>query len=256
LLTHIRAQSEALNTHHLIKVLALVIMTVDHLGAFIWPDYLWLRAIGRITVPVWFFLVGHARHHRTSFDLVIWAVVLVVLSPLLGMPLFPLNVLVTMILCQALLRQVERHQLFERQPVVLILAIILFLLPTYLLSEYGALGYLYALIGYAIQKGYRKRMSTKILTIIALVAFLGAQVPIFPFSPAQWIFVVVGTTLVTLYLYYFAHKPTDFAHKAPAFRGLVVTLSRSSLQYYAAHRVVLQAIGVLIGALPVGFRWL
>jgi hypothetical protein len=77
-----------MHTHHAIKLVALVMMTIDHIGAFLWPDVLWLRAIGRIGIPVWFFLLGHALHYRVRSDWALWALVLVCLSPFLGLAFF------------------------------------------------------------------------------------------------------------------------------------------------------------------------
>jgi len=81
------SQAEALpsllTTHHLFKAFALVIMTIDHVGAFLYPDDLWWRAVGRIATPIWFFLVGYALVYRPRRDTALWALALMVISPFL-----------------------------------------------------------------------------------------------------------------------------------------------------------------------------
>ncbi len=48
-----------------LKVIAILAMTVDHIGAFLFPDILWLRYIGRLTFPIMgFFVYEGWRHTR------------------------------------------------------------------------------------------------------------------------------------------------------------------------------------------------
>lgn len=48
-------------SYDLLKCAAVIIMVIDHVGFYFYPENLWFRAVGRIGFPVWFFLVGYAR---------------------------------------------------------------------------------------------------------------------------------------------------------------------------------------------------
>lgn len=41
-----------------LKILALIAMLIDHIGAVLFPQILWLRYIGRLSFPIYCFLVG------------------------------------------------------------------------------------------------------------------------------------------------------------------------------------------------------
>lgn len=245
-----------LTTHHIIKVIALLIMTIDHMGAYLYPDDLWWRAVGRITFPVWFFLVGHALTYRIHRDTFLWALVLMLINPFLGNAALPLNALVTILACQIVLMQVERRNWLALYPWTLIVGCVVFFFPSYALMEYGSLGFLYALMGYAVRSGRIDSAVGYAVTIFALAAFIGGMALSFEFTTLQMLFVIVGTTLVTMVLVNFTHRPVQVVWMPRYLQRTTRFLSRYSLQYYVVHRVILQAIGTLSGVLNPAFRWI
>ena len=46
-----------------LKLIAIAAMTVDHIGALIYPEALWLRIIGRLAMPIIAFLLVEGFHH-------------------------------------------------------------------------------------------------------------------------------------------------------------------------------------------------
>lgn len=55
-------------TGNQLKLLALITMTVDHVGAYLLPDILWLRIIGRLAFPIYAFMIAEGcRHTRNMF---------------------------------------------------------------------------------------------------------------------------------------------------------------------------------------------
>src|SRR5690348_14356967 len=49
-----------------LKGMAIVAMTVDHVGAFLYPDNIWLRIIGRLTIPIIAFFIVEGYHHTSN----------------------------------------------------------------------------------------------------------------------------------------------------------------------------------------------
>lgn len=45
-----------LNGFHL-KVIAMILMTIDHLGGILFPEYIWMRMVGRLAFPIFAFLI-------------------------------------------------------------------------------------------------------------------------------------------------------------------------------------------------------
>ena len=83
----------AITSYDLLKALAVALMIVDHLGFYFYPDILWLRIIGRLSAPIWFFLIGYA--HRRDVPRILWAggLILTISGLAAGQSLFPLNIL-------------------------------------------------------------------------------------------------------------------------------------------------------------------
>lgn len=51
-----------------LKILAMITMTIDHVGAYLLPDVLWLRIVGRLAFPIYAFMIAEGcRHTRNMF---------------------------------------------------------------------------------------------------------------------------------------------------------------------------------------------
>ena len=57
--------NKGLNGNQL-KLLALISMTIDHIGAYIFPGILWMRIVGRLAFPIFAFMVGQGAKHTRS----------------------------------------------------------------------------------------------------------------------------------------------------------------------------------------------
>lgn len=49
-----------------LKFIACVTMLIDHIGAVLLPQYVWLRYIGRIAFPIYCFLLAEGVHHTSN----------------------------------------------------------------------------------------------------------------------------------------------------------------------------------------------
>lgn len=49
-----------------LKLLAIIAMLIDHIGAIIFPQYLWLRVVGRIAFPIFCFLIVEGFYHTSN----------------------------------------------------------------------------------------------------------------------------------------------------------------------------------------------
>lgn len=51
---------------NILKLIAVISMTLDHFGLLILPNALWLRAVGRLAFPIFAFMVGEGCRHTRS----------------------------------------------------------------------------------------------------------------------------------------------------------------------------------------------
>lgn len=230
------------NSHDAIKLIALIGMTVDHIGAYLLVDELWLRALGRITIPVWFFLIGYARGDRITLSLMIGATLALAMSAITGFALLPLNVLFSIILCRLALQLCQSRGWITRYPAELVALSIALFLPTMFLFEYGAVGIGFALLGRMLREGMQGRRLAIFWGVVTLFYML-TQLPGLGDIPLQAATVILGTALVSWRLYYFRITPVSM----PSLPGkATMLLARYSLEYYVLHRAALQLIGAFM----------
>lgn len=243
------------NTLDRIKFIALIIMTIDHIGDFIFPDVPELRAIGRITMPVWFFLVGYytANMPTGSWQSYTkkWSVYFIYTALMLladfvtSHSILPLAALFSMFACQAmLLLPYVRRNLTEKSLQIQIILLFV-LLPTMMLFEYGSQGLLFAVVGYLVRIK-QWRWETRATAIVAYLLFCTLQNTSFEYSSAWQCFVIIGTAIVVYHLMRIEKKEWGFAIKNPLFGFIACYLSRNSLHYYFIHFVVIQLLGAWI----------
>lgn len=58
-------ETRGLNGNQL-KLIALITMTIDHIGAYIFPSVLWFRLVGRVAFPIFAFMVGEGAGHTRN----------------------------------------------------------------------------------------------------------------------------------------------------------------------------------------------
>lgn len=99
---------------NLLKIIAVVSMLVDHIGAYLFPDILIFRIIGRIAFPIFAYFIAEGWKKTRSkkkyfFMLVIFAVISQIPYFLLRRNL-ELNILFTFILSIALIYFIEKYK--------------------------------------------------------------------------------------------------------------------------------------------------
>lgn len=253
-----------ITSYDLLKAFAVVIMIIDHIGFYFFPEALWWRAVGRIGFPVWFFLVGHASGRDLPAKL-LWGIgILTVGNILSGMPLFPLNALMTIALIRLVIDPVmafalrSKLNLWGVGGVLFLLAI-----PTSMLSEYGTMALITAMFGYMVRHQDEIKNDEMIVQfmLFALLAFVVLQYLVFSFSVPQIAFVAFGTAIVRLRLYYFeaASYPEMTQKLAAPLRAVIQICGRRTLEIYVVHLFVFKMLAMALGIEDFGFldwKWI
>jgi hypothetical protein len=53
-------------TGNQLKLIAMLTMTVDHIGMILFPHVLWMRLVGRLAFPIYAFMIAQGCHHTRS----------------------------------------------------------------------------------------------------------------------------------------------------------------------------------------------
>ena len=242
-----------LTSHDLLKTFAVIIMVIDHIGYYFYPEDMWWRAVGRIGFPIWFYLIGHASNRDFSPRLVGGALILMAMDIVTGMPVFPLNALVTIMILRLVLDRVMVPVARDFRMVWPMTALFaLLFLPTNAIVEYGTLALMFAMLGYMVKNqetlGFRKEGVQNFMLVISLL-FVVLQCFVFGFDAAQMIFMAAGTMGVCLVLLYF--KAREFPvldTKIPFYiKWFARFCGRRTLEIYVAHLVLFKIAALAMG---------
>lgn len=125
---------KVLNSFHL-KIIAIVTMTIDHIGLILYPSTDFYRIVGRICFPLIAFLIAEGYKHTSSVTkyitrLVIFAVTIQFVMYFLES--YRLNIFFTLALGLSLISLIEKERYISCVPLLLI--------PYLLPIEYGYYG--------------------------------------------------------------------------------------------------------------------
>ena len=240
-------------------------MILDHIGYYFYPDNLWLRAVGRGSFPIWFFLVGYASSRNIGKDIWVWATVLLVINLIFGGPLLPLNILFTIIAVRLILDRMA-NVVFHSWEVMLyaVLALSVLVWPTMVFLEYGAMGLLLALCGYAIRHkdslGVSVTAQRSYILFVTVFYFL-SQNFMFQFPDAEGEVAAVTIAGVMLLMCFF--KPlnlVDWTEKLPRpITGMLQFSGRYTMEIYVIHLIAFKLAAAIYHLEGYGFltpKWI
>ena len=191
------------------------------------------RAVGRLCVPIWLFLAGYSKPTKNSYEIVVLLVLLVVVDVVFKHPVFPINILASILVCRWFVHNIVKDKLGGKDLVVWVAVIVIYYIPGFYLFEYGSTALLFALWGYL----YRKEpnaIKTKIIALFSFLSFITIEALLLDFSLIETYVMVFGVAFVTLFLYKFETRFYD--ELAGNFIIKIVMFSaRNTLYIYFIH---------------------
>lgn len=220
---------------NVLKMIALITMTIDHVGLMLLPDYEWMRAVGRIAFPIFAFMIAegcrYTRDRKRYLSQIAilgigMQIVFFVVSGSLYQSVF-ISFTLAIILIYMIDRARNKQQILEWIYVVVTVLAIIFLcliLPKILYEtdydiDYNIVGILIPVVCYFAQNK-KSRIAIFAVGLIALSVFYGG---------VQW-FCLLSLPLIAMYNYK---------------RGKL-KLKNLFYFYYPAHLCVIFVIGGLL----------
>lgn len=178
-----------------LKIIALITMTIDHIGYFLFPQVLWLRIIGRISFVIFAYLIANAYYFTSNknkyfYRLLIFGLILDLIVFLSG-NLESFNIFITMALGFRLIDSIQTKQ-YPLTFFIIISSQIL-LITTGITYQYGLYGILFILSSYYLYKKPHILIIVNLL-LIYLTNFIE------PISYIQY-YSIMGTLLICFYSY-------------------------------------------------------
>jgi hypothetical protein len=242
-----------LTSYDFLKTFAIVTMIIDHIGYYFFPEVLVFRAIGRLSMPVWLFLIGFADSREIDARLLGGAAILVIANIVVGMHILPLNILGTIIIVR-LIRDAYASFTFHSGETMLYswLLLALLLIPAYAVMDYGTLAIGFAMIGYMIRRQEDMPMSSAARNAFMWAVAIGYfvfQVLIFNLNP--FLAVVFGLGLYLLMVTLRAFKRVKYTKRTaqwPAWRVQFFKLcGRQTLEIYVIHLLLFKILALVLG---------
>jgi len=242
----------------LIKSFAVLVMIVDHIGYYFFPEQGWFRAIGRIGFPVWFFMIGYALSRELAGKLCVGALVLLAADIGLRLPIFPLNALFTIILLRLLIDPfvgviLRSRYIFWLSAILMALSYVF----SNLITEYGTMALLFAVAGYLTRhresvhaNSFMTDVDYRLFMIFCVVSYCFLQTAQFNFVETQ--IIVISMSVAVMMFVLSNMRPMVFPKISVVPRGTVLKfMGRKTLEIYVAHLLLFKVIAVLL--MNIGF---
>ncbi len=230
-------------------------MLFDHIGAHFFPDDDWWRLIGRLCVPIWFFLIGYARSRDIPPRWIYGSVVLVVASVVAGGGVFPLSILPTMILIRLLLDKVMAFTDHSSERLwILSVILVVLIIPTSIIMDYGSQGLLLAMLGYMVrhradQGSAGLKRPLQAFAVFSFFAFVGIQQLLSFFPMPAFVFLAASIALIFWVLLNFRPRVYEnLTLRTPRFLTFPIRLcGRYSLEIYVVHLALFKIFAAAMG---------
>lgn len=248
-----------LTSYDLVKTLALILMVIDHIGYFFFPQTEILRVLGRACVPIWCFLIGYSNTREIKNSLIIWAGLLLLSNFIFGGFIFPLNILFSFMIARLVLDALAQRMFQGWQPLLAITLILVVLIsPSMRGVEYGTLVLLLALCGVMARRSPTLSLNIHIQRLFifsVFVTFILAQIWVFNFTVegSKLCAIAVGATSLMMVIFRPAEFPTSSHRLTALLAGPFQIMGRYTLEIYALHLIIFKAVAAYYGLAGHGF---
>jgi hypothetical protein len=245
-----------INSHDLVKILAILTMAIDNVGLYFMYDNIWMRVIGRIAPPLFFYLVGYSGSYKFKYQILALGIALCLIqffvsnNPSLIENIIPVNILINFVLIKAILNRFDLAKMRSSSLILLLAILILISEETRTYIQYGSLGLSIAIGSRLINK---RHPFGRPWIIISTTAYFLLQMDsllfIWPNVSMQVILMVILllALIFALSLFLFLkYKLRTFTVNSTWLRTICIYVSRYSLQIYFFHLAALQIVHSII----------
>lgn len=227
--------------YDLIKAFAIITMVIDHIGAFLIPDQVDLRIVGRAAAPIFCFLIAYSNSKKTDGNLLALGTAIVVLDYILHAD-YKANILITLFFLRYLNSILDNKDLkltpYSALPFT-VLCLILF--PALLPLEYSTSALVAYLFGHIVRTNNPNKIFFMFwlgsLYFIFTYAFFGLMAfPLF-----TYIYILMTFLLLTTL------KSKPYGHEIGLIQYSTYFLGKYALQIYFIHLALFKIISFYMG---------
>jgi hypothetical protein len=245
-----------INSHDLVKILAILTMVIDNVGLYFMYDNIWMRVIGRMAAPLFFYLVGYSGSYKFKYQILALGIALCLIkffvsnNPSLIENILPINILINFVLIKAILNRFDFAKMRSSSLILLLAVLLLISDQTRTYIQYGSLGLSIAIGSRLINQ---RHPFGKPWIIISTAAhfLLDMNALLFIWSDVSRQLILMVILLVALIfaltlLLFLKYELRTFTVNSTWLRTIAIYVSRYSLQIYFFHLAAFQIIYSII----------
>lgn len=233
--TRIDKYNNELNSYDVIKFLAIITMIIDHIGYYWLPDNDYLRAIGRLSAPLFFFITGYVSNYQIKPAMLVYGVIIAAIF-FYSHDDFYINIL----LIFAIIKWILARWRPEKAKIVTLISIFSVIYVTSSISryffDYGLLGFAYALIGRLKATGFKSWLAA----IMMLNTFLVQMLNILISHDNIYVVAIVYVVAILLGFTALLFRYQVIKVNSIVLKNSVLVFSRYSLEIYFWHILLLE----------------
>lgn len=231
---------EVFNTHDFIKVIAILLMIVDHCGQFLLHDNMWCRLIGRAAAPLFFFLIGYSGKLHLHIMLILYGIILTISGYFLtGQP--QLNILLNFILIHFCFKYWPAEKLGTISRIVAFLICVVVNVFAYFYLDYGLLG---ILIAYSARYIALKDKQGECWLLLSLLAYFVWECAYFGFNINPYYTYSFAALTLSMFLFMRGFELKNLYIPSLLLIPTLI-ISRFSLEIYFVHLFLLQLLRIV-----------
>jgi hypothetical protein len=232
------------NSYDLAKCMAIIAMLIDHLGLFFFPDHAILSIIGRISFPIFFFLIGYSQKFKNEKSILILALFMLVLDHILAdkATIFFLNsssILPTIIISRFFLNR--SITLIKNNLLISFFLLALYYIPIAVIFGYGTLGCMFMICGYLKRNNHRD-LNSLIFLALTTMFYIILQGHTYHF----WGIMIFTVEMLILLSWIYNFKINNYLITNHCLNSLILLCSRYSIYLYCVHFELFKIINMVI----------
>jgi hypothetical protein len=235
------------NVYDYVKILAIGAMIIDHVWFLFYPELDILRIVGRISFPLFLFLVGYNHSYRWKSSLWFWWLLLQVLLWIGYIywvsDIWYVNILLAIWWTRIVLRWVQMYTSYILEGILLIVCL-LFSWYSYEYIDYGTMSIVFGLLGYWIRK-YGASVYTILLMVLCISFHLIFMAIEHGFNNHAFSLSLVWVVLFVI-MYTMSKSNYAILSSSHIWNNIIVYISTYALEIYILQALILGSIYLFV----------
>ncbi len=235
------------NLYDYLKIIAIVLMIIDHLWFFFFPEALWMRLLGRGAFPIFLTLVWLSGNYKRRRDLFLWAMITqipiaiyAISNELYGF--LTLNILRSIIIARASIYILHTKE--TKRYITISLALLPILPLTQLAFDYGAFA-IYFAIRWAMLHQKKTTIITSLYGASIWTLMMIFSIPSFHFTATQQTAVRIYAGIHIILMYILQYQNFTI-HIHPKRDKTIHRIAKKALIIYIIHLTIFVIIKAIL----------